>query len=97
MHITEVTENKRRHMDLLLLADEQEDMVERYLDRGTMYLLEGRGARAVCVVTDEGDGVLEIKNLAVAPDSQRRGYGGQLVRFAGAVRRRLPDAAGGHR
>ena len=30
MHITEVTENKRRHMDLLLLADEQEDMVERY-------------------------------------------------------------------
>ena len=58
MHITEVTENKRRHMDLLLLADEQEDMVERYLDRGTMYLLEDRGARAVCVVTDEGDGVL---------------------------------------
>ena len=79
MHITEVTENKRRHMDLLLLADEQEDMVERYLDRGTMYLLEDRGARAVCVVTDEGDGVLEIKNLAVAPDSQRRGDGGQLV------------------
>lgn len=54
MRITEVTENKRRHMDLLLLADEQEDMVERYLDRGTMYLLEDRGARAVCVVTDEG-------------------------------------------
>ena len=81
MRITEVTENKRRHMDLLLLADEQEDMVERYLDRGTMYLLEDRGARAVCVVTDEGDGVLEIKNLAVAPDIQRLGYGGQLVRF----------------
>ena len=82
MRITEITENKRRYMDLLLLADEQEDMVERYLDWGTMYALEDRGAvRAVCVVTGEGDGVLEIKNLAVEPGSQRQGYGGQMVRF----------------
>lgn len=82
MRITEITENKRRYMDLLLLADEQEDMVERYLDRGTMYALEDRGTvRAVCVVTGEGDGVLEIKNLAVEPGSQRQGYGGRMVRF----------------
>ena len=82
MRITEITENKRRYMDLLLLADEQEDMVERYLDRGTMYALADRGAvRAVCVVTGEGDGVLEIKNLAVEPGSQRQGYGGRMVRF----------------
>lgn len=91
MRITEITEDKRQYMDLLLLADEQEDMVERYLDRGTMYLLEDRDARAVCVVTDEGNGVLEIKNLAVAPLSQRKGYGARLVRFvrdryAGAYR-----------
>lgn len=82
MRIAEITDNKRQHMDLLLLADEQEDMVERYLDRGTMYALEDQGAvRAVCVVTDEGDGVLEIKNLAVSPESQRRGYGAGLIRF----------------
>ena len=91
MRITEITEDKRQYMDLLLLADEQEDMVERYLDRGTMYLLEDRDARAVSVVTDEGNGVLEIKNLAVAPLSQRKGYGARLVRFvrdryAGAYR-----------
>lgn len=91
MRITEITEDKRQYMDLLLLADEQEDMVERYLDRGTMYLLEDRDARAVCVVTDEGNGVLEIKNLAVAPLSRRKGYGARLVRFvrdryAGAYR-----------
>ena len=73
MRITEVRENKKRYLDLLLLGDEQEDMIDRYLDRGTMYLLEDGGPVAQCVVTDEGNGVLEIKNLAVAP--QRQGHG----------------------
>ena len=33
-------ENKRDYLPLLLLADEQEDMIDRYLDRGVMFLLE---------------------------------------------------------
>ena len=35
----EVQENKRQYLPLLLLADEQESMIDRYLDRGTMYAL----------------------------------------------------------
>ena len=78
----EVIENKRQYLSLLLLADEQEDMVERYLDRGRMFALEECGrVVAECVVTDEGDGVLEIKNLAVAPESQGNGYGRVLIEF----------------
>ena len=81
MNIFEVRENKKRYLPLLLLGDEQEDMIDRYLERGTMYALEEVGAvRAVCVVTDEG-GTLELKNLAVAPDCQRRGYGRRMVEF----------------
>ena len=34
MEIREVTENKKQYLSLLLLADEQEDMIDRYLDRG---------------------------------------------------------------
>ena len=34
---------------------------------------------AVCVVTDEGDGILEIKNLAVHPAFQRQGVGRRMV------------------
>ena len=34
MKIIEVTENKKEYLDLLLLADEQENMVDRYLDNG---------------------------------------------------------------
>ena len=76
-----VAENKKEYLDLLLLADEQEDMIDRYLERGTMYILEDNGVKAECVVTDEGDGILEIKNLAVAPECQRRGYGRQMIRL----------------
>ena len=73
-------ERKRDFLPLLLLGDEQEDMIFRYLDRGTLTALyDGGVLRAVCVVTEEGPGTFEIKNLAVAPESQRRGYGRRLV------------------
>jgi len=81
MTITRITEDKKRYLPLLLLADEQEDMVDRYLERGTLYVLEDPDVRALCVVTDEGGGVLELKNLAVEPAFQRRGYGRRLIRF----------------
>ena len=57
-------------------------MIDLYLERGDMYALrDAGGVRAVCVVTDEGDGVLELKNIAVAPEAQRKGYGRALVEF----------------
>ena len=81
MEIRKVETNKKQYLDLLLLADEQEDMVDRYLERGTMYVLVDDGVRAECVVTDEGDGILELKNIAVEPAFQGRGYGKALVDF----------------
>ena len=74
--------NKKQYLPLLLLADEQENMIDRYLDRGTMFVVEDHGiVKAEAVVTDEGDGVAEIKSLAVAPEFQRRGYGRAMIRF----------------
>ena len=81
MQIYEIRENKKQHLNLLLLADEQERMIDRYLERGTMYVLEAHGVQGVCVVTDEGDGVLEIKNIAVRPEAQKRGYGKAMLNF----------------
>ena len=50
MNIIEVPENKKQYLDLLLLADEQESMIDRYLERGTMYALDDNGVRAVCEI-----------------------------------------------
>ena len=81
MKIRRVEKDKKKYLALLLLADEQEDMIDRYLERGTMYVLEDSGVKAECVVTDEGDGVLELKNIAVAPNFQGNRYGKALVDF----------------
>ena len=45
MQIVEVTNDRRQFMFLLLLADEQEEMVNRYIDRGTMYVLNDNGIK----------------------------------------------------
>lgn len=81
MEIIEVTENKKQHLDLLLLADEQEDMIDRYLDKGKMYVLIDNGIKCECVITDEGAGILEIKNIATAPKYQGKGYAKALIDF----------------
>ena len=81
MKIREIIDRKKAYLNLLLLADEQEDMIDRYLERGTMYVLEDNEVKAECVVTDEGGGILELKNIAVVPDCQGKGYGKALVNF----------------
>ena len=81
MKIREIIDRKKAYLSLLLLADEQEDMIDRYLERGTMYVLEDNEVKAECVVTDEGGGILELKNIAVVPDCQGKGYGKALVNF----------------
>lgn len=69
-------------MDLLFLADEQEDMIDKYINRGEMFVItENDTAIAQCIVTDEGNGVCELKSLSVDDKFQRKGYGRKLVKF----------------
>lgn len=80
--IQPVLHNKKQYLDLLLLADEQETMIDRYLERGEMFVLSEDGSiRASCVVTREAEDVFEIKNIAVYPQFQRRGYGKKLIQY----------------
>ena len=48
MKLKKIETDKKQYLDLLLLADEQEDMIDRYLERGTMYVLEDGGVKAEC-------------------------------------------------
>ena len=81
MTIKQVMKGKKEYIDLLLLADEQEDMIDKYLERGEMFVLDDNGIKAECVITQEGDGIYELKNIAVLPDCQRKGYGKSLIEF----------------
>lgn len=82
MELRQITTGKTDLMDLLLLGDEQEEMVMGYLERGEMAaLFDGGDAIAVSVVTKEGKDLWELKNIAVLPPFQGKGYGKQLVRF----------------
>ena len=73
--------DKLKYKDLLLLADEQMSMIETYVYRGEMFVLYDGGVRASCVVTQEGRGIFEIKNIATLPQYQRQGYGRYLIEY----------------
>ena len=80
--IREFKGDRRELMDMFLLADEQEEMVLKYLDRGRVFVLEDSGEiKAECLVTDEGSEILEIRNIAVKPRYQGKSYGKALIDF----------------
>jgi len=82
MEVRVIENNKKDFLDLLLLADEQEDMIDKYLDRGVVFALYDNDLKSICVVTDEGNGDFEIHNLATYVQFQRQGYGRYLINFA---------------
>lgn len=73
--------DKIGYMDLLLIADEQISMIEKYLYRGDMFALRDEDLRAICVITQEQPGLFEIKNIVTVPKYQRKGYGQNLITF----------------
>jgi len=76
-----IDNNKRDFLDLLLLADESEEMVDKYIDAGTLFALYDNGLKSVCIVTDDENGTFEIQNLATYEQFQRKGYGRYLVKY----------------
>lgn len=81
MIIREIKENKKQYLELLILADEQESMIDKYINNGKMFVLDDNGIKSECIVTDEGNGILEIKNIATLPEYQGRGYAKTLINF----------------
>lgn len=82
MNIRQIDDcDKTKYLELLLLADEEENMINKYLFRGEMFALYDDDVRAVCVVTEEEPGIFELKNIATKPQYQRMGYGKKLVSF----------------
>lgn len=81
MEIKTINENKEDFMDLLLLGDEQESMVKKYLNSGELYTLYDNDLKTVCVVTQESENIYEIKNIATYEKYQGKGYGIYMIKY----------------
>ena len=79
--IAKITKNKKQFLDLLLLADEQEDMIDKYLPSGDLFALYDDDLKSVCVVVPIDSETCELKNIATYEKYQGKGYGKTLIRF----------------
>ena len=81
MRIEKITNDKKHYLDLLLLADESEDMIDRYLESGNMFALYDDDVRTVCVVVAIDKETCELKNIATYKKYQGKGYGKAMIKF----------------
>jgi GNAT superfamily N-acetyltransferase len=89
VRIEKIINNKKQFLDLLLLADEQEDMIDKYLPDGDLFALYDGDLfalydgdlKSVCVVLPLDSETCELKNIATYPEFQGKGYGRTLIGF----------------
>ena len=81
LEIRIVCGNKKQFIDLLLLADEQESMIDKYLERGELFALYDGGLKSICVVTRESEDTCELKSIATDKMWQGYGYCSKLLQY----------------
>lgn len=81
IEIKKINENKKQFVDLLLLADEQEDMIDKYLPSGDLFALFDNDLKSVCVVVPINNETCELKNIATYENYQGQGYGKALISY----------------
>lgn len=81
INIQKITENKKQFLDLLLLADEQENMIDKYLPNGDLFALYDDDLKSVCVVVPVDSEICELKNIATYGKYQGKGYGRALIHY----------------
>ncbi len=81
MRIEKITNNKKQYLDLLLLADESEEMIDKYLDNGDLFALFDNDLKTICVVTAIDSDTCELKNIATYEKYQGQGYASALIKY----------------
>lgn len=82
MRIENITINKTDFMELLLVGDEDEAMINKYLKQSNLFVLYDTNTLiSICAVLCIDDKTIEIKNLATYPEYQSNGYASRLLDF----------------
>lgn len=82
IHFENVNEHEP-YLSLLLLADPSEKLVRDYVKTGiSVGAVLNEEILGVYVLLDHGEGLMELKNIAVAETMQGQGFGKQLLEHA---------------
>ncbi len=79
--LEKVEGNREAFLPQLLLADESEVAVRKYLDKGTLYKINcGELLVGVALVIPQTNTTIELKNIAIVPKYQGKGIGKEILR-----------------
>lgn len=81
MRVEKIIENKKQFLDLLLLADDQENMIDKYLPNGDLLALYDDDLKSICVIVPVNSETCELKNIATYEKYQGKGYGSILIDY----------------
>lgn len=82
MEIIEIKENREKYMELLLEADPNKNIVEKYIQNGDMYVIvENNKIFAEIVIVKVNNDECELKNIATLPEVRGHGYAKKLIKY----------------
>lgn len=73
--------NRDHYLNLLLLADEQIDMLKKYMYQGDLFVFSEDTIIGVCIVFTNNSNTCELKNIAINPLKQHLGYGKKCIQY----------------
>lgn len=56
-------------------------MIDKYFERGIMFVIYDNDLKGICVVIKEGDRIYELKNIVMYKEFYGDGYGKKLVEY----------------
>jgi len=81
MKIKEIKTNRNKYMDLLYLADEDINMINKYIEKGRMFIFYEKEIIGQVLIVKISNKVYEIKNISVYEKFQNKGYGKKIIEF----------------
>ena len=80
--IVKIKNDKLNYLDLLLEADPEKEVVEKYIDKGDLYVyFENEKAVAEIFITKVDNDTCELKNIATLDEARGKGYASKLIQY----------------
>ncbi|MGD2198571.1 GNAT family N-acetyltransferase [Lysinibacillus fusiformis] len=84
--LKKVNGSREPFLPQLLLADESEEAIRKYLDEGTLFEVKcGEQLAGVALLIPQSQTTIELKNIAIVPKFQGKGLGKEVLRQLTAI------------